>query len=95
MRGKSRNSIVHIHLIDRLAFANGILSGVSMLPQAIQAIVTREVAGISILTSILIWVNSIIWLTYALHRGLISLAISSVLNVIASTLLLVSLLILS
>lgn len=79
---------LHVHIIDRLAFANGILSGISMFPQAIQVMVTGQIAGISVVTSVIIWINSIVWLMYAIHRGLISITISSVLNVIASTLLL-------
>ena len=95
MSANTRKPIIHIHLIDRLAFANGVLSGMSIIPQVVQVLVTKEVAGISTLSYALIWINSIIWLTYALHRGLISLGISSVLNVSASTILLLSLLILA
>lgn len=83
-----RKPVLHTHVIDRLAFVNGILSGISMFPQALQVITTGQVAGVSIITSVIIWINSIVWLAYALHRGLVSITISSVLNVIASTLLL-------
>ena len=82
---------MHAHIIDRLAFANSIFSGLSFFPQAIQVFMTRQSEGVSTITSIVVLLNSIIWLAYALHRGLVSLVISSVLNVLAVGLLLVAL----
>ena len=82
---------MHAHIIDKLAFANSIFSGLSFFPQAIQVFITRQAEGLSAITFVVVFANSVIWLAYALHRGLVSLVISSVLNVLAVTLLLVAL----
>ena len=76
--------VIHHHLIDRLAFVNGLVSGIALYPQAWHVINAGTVEGISALTYLLILLNSLIWVVYAVHRGLISLGIASILNTLAS-----------
>lgn len=75
---------LHNHLIDKLAFFNGIVSGIALYPQVYVVLTTGSAEGISLTTFIMILVNSIVWLAYAFHRGLISLGIASLLNAVAS-----------
>lgn len=74
----------HKHLIDRLAFFAGIVSGIALIPQVWLTLSTGTTAGVSFLTFFIIAVNSLVWLLYALHRGLIALGISSLLNFLTS-----------
>lgn len=76
--------IKHQHLIDKIAFANGLLSGVALYPQVFTTLMQGSGGTISILSFGLIFINSIVWFLYALHRSLITLAITSVLNCVAS-----------
>jgi uncharacterized protein with PQ loop repeat len=85
--------MVHAHLIDRLALGNSVISGVALFPQAVKVMAAQSSAGVSLLTVVLIWLNSLVWLAYGLHRGLISVTISAVLNALATSLLLIGLLI--
>lgn len=78
---------LHHHLIDRLALANGFVSGVALYPQVWTVFSSGSTTGVSLPTFLLILLNSIVWLLYALHRGLISLGIASVLNILASIIL--------
>jgi len=79
--------IIHHHLIDKLAFFNGIISGVALYPQVWAVLHGGDSENLSVSTFILILINSIVWVLYALHRRLISLAIASLLNIIASAIL--------
>jgi len=83
---------VHHHFIDRLAFVNGIISGIALYPQVWAVLTTDSVAGISLSTFILIFLNSLVWLAYAIHRGLLSLGIASIFNLIASGILICAIL---
>lgn len=76
--------IIHRHLIDRLAFINGIVSGIALYPQLWSVLSLKAAEGISTLTYLLIFLNSLIWVAYAVHRGLFSLGVASLLNVVAS-----------
>lgn len=91
--GKRTNKrrILHTHFIDRLALINSLVSGVALFPQGIKVLSTGNSAGVSSVTAILIWINSLVWLAYGLHRGLISVVLSAVLNTIAATLLIIAL----
>lgn len=79
--------LLHQHLIDRIALVNGFVSGVALYPQVWAVLANGSTTGISLPTFTLILLNSIVWLLYALHRGLISLGIASVLNILASSIL--------
>lgn len=80
---------IHTHWIDKLAIANGFVSGVALWPQVLQTLFTGVTAGLSVWALGLILVNSLVWILYSLHRGLVSLALASILNAIsAGTLLL-------
>lgn len=76
--------IEHQHFIDKIAFANSIISGVALYPQVWSTITSGSSDGISIVSFSLIFINSIVWLLYSIHRSLISLALTSILNCIAS-----------
>ena len=75
---------VHHHLIDKLAFVNGLVSGIALYPQVWSVLTYKSVGGISLPTFLLIFLNSVVWLAYAVHRNLISLALASLFNIIAS-----------
>jgi uncharacterized protein with PQ loop repeat len=83
---------MHHHAIDRLALANGIVSGAALYPQVWSVLMSGSAAGISLVTFCIILLNSLVWLAYALHRGLISVGISSILNALASSILVASVL---
>lgn len=74
----------HNHFIDKLAFVNGIISGIALYPQVWAVISSGSTLGVSLPTFILIFLNSLVWLAYAVHRSLISLALASIFNLIAS-----------
>ena len=87
--------LLHHHLIDRLAFFNGLVSGIALYPQVWSALSHGNVEGVSALTYSLILINSLVWVIYAVHRGLLSLGIASLLNALASTILLAVIILLS
>lgn len=87
---KTTQRVIHTHFIDRLALGNSLVSGIALFPQAIKVFLVGSTNGVALLTAVLIWINSLVWLAYAIHRGLISVALSASLNVVASTLLLIS-----
>lgn len=78
------NFVIHNHFIDKLALLNGLVSGVALYPQVYSVIINNSVSGLSIVTFIVIFINSIIWFFYAIHRSLFSLGLASILNSIAS-----------
>lgn len=82
------NEELHIHWIDKIAIANGFVSGIALWPQVVETIYTQVTAGLSIWALSIIFANSLVWVVYAVHRRLISLAIASILNVFASFVLL-------
>jgi len=75
---------IHNHWIDKLALLTGVLSGFALYPQIFIIIMSGSAEGVSLTTYAIIFGNSIVWLMYSIHRGLISLAIPSVLNIFAS-----------
>ena len=79
----------HFHWIDKLAFFNGLVSGIALYPQVYQAVVTSNFEGVSGLTYGIVLLNSVVWLAYSVHRRLLSLAIASALNIIAAFTLLI------
>lgn len=76
--------LVHHHFIDRLAFVNSLVSGVALYPQVYAVLSHGVTAGVSFFTYFLIFLNSLVWIMYAIHRGLLSLGVASVLNTLAS-----------
>lgn len=81
------DTFLHNHFIDRLALANGFISGIALYPQVWAVLSSGSTTGVSLPTFLLILFNSVVWLLYAIHRGLISLGIASVLNILASVIL--------
>jgi len=78
------------HFIDKLAVANGFLSGITLYPQVFKVVFSGNVSGLSLVALLLLFFNSVVWCVYAIHRNLVSLLISSVLNCVASLLLFVA-----
>ncbi|MFA5853754.1 MAG: PQ-loop domain-containing transporter [Patescibacteria group bacterium] len=74
----------HRHLVDRIAYANGLLSGFALYPQVIKAFLTHEVQGLSFLTFTIILVSSLTWVVYAIHRRTFAILISSTMNSVAA-----------
>jgi len=87
VRAKEKHKI---HFIDKLAVANGVLSGITLYPQVLKVFLNTDIAGLSITALFLLLTNSIIWCVYAVHRNLFSLLVSSILNSVASFLLLIA-----
>ena len=84
---------IHHHFIDKLAFLSGLVSGVALYPQIYVVLVSKSVTGVSLSTFVIILLNSLIWVLYAMHRNLISLVVASLLNAIASGVLIVLILV--
>lgn len=76
--------VFHHHFIDKLAFLNGFVSGVALYPQLYSVVTGGSTTELSLATFVIIFVNSIVWLLYSIHRNLLSLGIASLLNSIAS-----------
>lgn len=83
--------VIHRHFIDRLAFVNSLISGVALYPQVWAVFHSGSAENLSAFTYTLILLNSLIWVLYAIHRGLLSLGLASVLNALASMTLLIAL----
>ena len=77
--------LIHHHVIDRLAIIAGFGSGLALYPQVYLILTNGSPDGVSILTFGVILINSFVWLLYSVHRLLLSLGIASVLNIIASS----------
>lgn len=75
----------HKHFIDYFAEINSIISALALFPQFIELLSGKSSAGISKLSFFLIALNSIVWLMYGIHRRAPPLIISSTLNGLAST----------
>ena len=75
---------LHLHLIDRLAFVNGLISGIALFPQLVKVLAFQDAGGISVTSIALIFLNSLVWVFYALHRGLVSVGVAALLNTFAS-----------
>ncbi len=78
---------IHTHLIDKIAILNGFVSGLALLPQLVSAIIMDAYADLSATSFSLIFINSVVWTAYSLHRGLFSLLMASLLTGIVSLLL--------
>lgn len=76
--------LIHNHFIDKLAFLNGVISGIALYPQVYSIMTGSGSTGLSLTTFIIIFINSIVWLLYSIHRNLLSLGLASLLNCIAS-----------
>jgi uncharacterized protein with PQ loop repeat len=87
---KTINLGEHRHTIDKLAEINGVVTGIALYPQVFKALTsTIAIQQLSLMTFLLILVNSFVWIIYGIHRGLTALIIASVLNLIASLILVV------
>src|SRR5574337_1382443 len=75
----------HKHFIDYLAEVNSGISAIALFPQLFALLGGQSSAGLSPLSFFLIALNSTIWLIYAIHRHTPPLIISSTLNGLAAT----------
>lgn len=75
---------VHNHFIDRLAVVTGIASALALLPQVHVILQASSFEHFSPVTFIVIFCNSFVWLAYAVHRRLLTLAIPSIINIFSS-----------
>jgi hypothetical protein len=83
-------NIPHNHWIDKIALLNSVMSGLTLFPQLYVITSAHYHEGsLSTLSFGLILSNSLIWLWYGIHRRSPPLIISSFLNVIASSLILI------
>jgi uncharacterized protein with PQ loop repeat len=76
--------VFHNHVIDKLAIVAGIASGLALYPQIWMILSAHSLAGVSVTTYVIMLLNSFVWLAYSMHRGLFSLGITSLLNIIAT-----------
>lgn len=86
-----QDSLIHNHFIDKLAFINGFVSGVALYPQVWTVLTHGAPTGVSITSFLIILINSVVWVAYSVHRGLFSLGVASLLNTVASAILVFSL----
>jgi uncharacterized protein with PQ loop repeat len=81
--------IPHNHWIDKIALFNGFAGGIALYPQLFLLITSKvQSTGFSFVSFCLILSNSMIWLWYGVHRRIYPLIVSSLLNVLASGLIL-------
>jgi uncharacterized protein with PQ loop repeat len=85
---QEHNVYEHHHFIDKIILLNGLVSGIGLYPEVFRALVFKKDVAISLVTLVIILVNSFVWLLYSLHRTLRGLFVSSLLNVIATVFLL-------
>lgn len=71
-------------VLEIVADINGVLGGFALYPQVIHVFKTHDIQGLSMLTFLIIAINSSIWLFYAMRKRITPLRISSALNVTAS-----------
>lgn len=84
---KEEKIIFHHHIIDKIAIYAGIISGIALYPQVYIIITTKNIDGLSLLSFIIIFINSVVWTLYTIHRHLMALIVSSLLNLLASIIL--------
>ncbi len=75
---------IHNHLIDKLAVFTGTISAIALLPQVWLILGATSFEYFSPITLVVIFLNSIVWLAYAIHRQLISLALPSIINILST-----------
>ncbi|MBL8158804.1 hypothetical protein JNK62_04695 [bacterium] len=76
--------VIHNHFIDRLAVVTGVISALALLPQVQVIMQATSFEHFSPITFVVIFFNSFVWLTYAIHRQLLTLAIPSIINIFSS-----------
>jgi uncharacterized protein with PQ loop repeat len=84
------HSTYHHHLIDRLIVLSSFVSGVSLLPEVYRVWSAHVPETMSLVTLLIIFLNSIVWFIYGMHCGLRPLLLSSALAVCTSGLLILS-----
>ncbi len=75
---------IHNHVIDKLAIIAGFGSGMALYPQLYLILKSGTLEGVSVVMFLIIFCNSLVWLAYSIHRGLFSLGVSAILNILAS-----------
>ncbi len=79
------NNVRHHHFIDRLAGVNSVISAVALFPQLFTLLRGQAPDGLSPTSFSLIALNSCIWLAYGIHRRAPPLVVSSTLNGLAAS----------
>jgi len=64
-------------LIDTLVIVAALSQTIIWMPQILKIFITKNVEGISFLSIIMIWITSVIWLTYGMYHKEKPLIISS------------------
>ncbi len=74
--------IVHRHFIDRVALINAFVSAFALYPQLFVLLTNVHVdtKSFSMVSFILIFTSSILWLWYGVHQRVVPLIVSSLLN---------------
>jgi uncharacterized protein with PQ loop repeat len=84
LRKKKKSVNKHDHVIDRLAEANAIFSGIALFPQLVSVWRTHDVQMLSATTFIIMFVANVIWTLYGLHRKDSAVVVSSGLVLVSS-----------
>ena len=71
-----------VRVMDVVAIINGIFGSLTAVPQLYQIVSTRQAAGVSTLTWLLLTISSAIWLIYAIPHRSWPIIISSVLSIV-------------
>ena len=75
----------HHHVIDKLGLVNAVITGLALYPQLFKlAGIDSAQSGLSPLTFFLIFINNVVWLIYGIHRRMLALIITALLNIVAS-----------
>lgn len=75
----------HDHMVDHLAEANALLSGLALYPQLFNTLRTQDASVLSPVSFGILAVANIIWTIYGIHRRDVAVTLASVLVVISST----------
>lgn len=70
--------------LEIVADINGVIGGFALYPQVIKVFQTHNMEGLSFITFLIIFFNSVIWLYYGISKRITPLRISSALNVTAA-----------
>jgi uncharacterized protein with PQ loop repeat len=83
--GKFFDNAAHRHPVDYVANLNSVLSGVALYPQLFSLVRGGTAEGLSVITFLIIAVNSLVWVMYAVHRHAPPLLISGACNFVAAS----------
>jgi len=79
----------HHHVVDWLADVVAVISGLALYPQVWKSLHAAERSDLSTTTFAIITVTSLVWVWYGAHRKSLPVVVSSGLNFLAGTALLI------